>query len=323
MTKSYRNACSWTLALLVYCLVAPADAQSDSRVDGLWQGPAVMIPGQMEFTVILDVGLKDGRWVGTLDMPQFGLEYLPMLNLTVEGDRIRFDCDRVVNQPDPNNHLYFEATASEDGKALSGRIWGRADGQDVEIPFSTTRLADAFSPREKAAAPTASLTTLSAQDQELREAFNRDQGTVRVVTLLSPTCGGCLAAADLIRQHVLEKVDSPELRFYVVWGPMLGDETVDAARKATATLPDPRALHFWTSEEGVAQRFAEVIGLSGSERAWDTFQVFAQGRTWSDHIPAPDRYMHLHKPLPQELTFDGPKLADWVRELLAGSPSAK
>ena len=41
--------------------------------------------------------------------------------------------------------------------------------------------------------------TVGAQARTLREAFNADAGTVRIVALVSPTCGACLRGATDIR----------------------------------------------------------------------------------------------------------------------------
>lgn len=131
-----------------------------------------------------------------------------------------------------------------------------------------------------------------------------------------------------MHRHVLQKVDDPDLAMLVVWGPMLDKETEDDARTATATVPDPRASHFWTGSDRVAELFQETLGFEDpEEQGWDTFTVYRPGVEWHEGPPPePDAYMHEGKDLPEERRLDAVVLAEEVRELLesagGGSGSA-
>lgn len=133
----------------------------------------------------------------------------------------------------------------------------------------------------------------------------------------------------MVHRHVLKKVEDPNLRMLVVWGPMLDKETEADARTATASVHDPRATHFWTDSDRVAELFQQVLGFEDpEEQGWDTFAVYRPGVEWQEGPPpAPDSYMHVDKPLPEERELDAVALAAEVRALLgkaeAGSAGAE
>src|SRR6266540_2443018 len=80
---------------------------------------------------------------------------------------------------------------------------------------------------------------IGAQARTLRDAFNADIGTVRVLALVSPTCGACLRGAADLQHHVFAPVSDARLRGYLVWVPKLDGHEADVDQ-ATHTVPDPR-----------------------------------------------------------------------------------
>lgn len=122
----------------------------------------------------------------------------------------------------------------------------------------------------------------------------------------------------MVQRHVLDRIDDPRLRVYVVWGPMLERETEAEARGATVYLPDGRATHFWTPLQTLAEMLTPAAGLPPGERAWDTFQLFAPGVTWEETPPVPSYLMHVGKPLPAALRLNGEELRRQTERLLAG-----
>jgi hypothetical protein len=120
----------------------------------------------------------------------------------------------------------------------------------------------------------------------------------------------------VVQRYVLDRIEDPKLRVYVVWGPMLGGETEEDAREATALLSDPRAAHYWTGEHALADALRVPAGLQ-EERAWDTFLLFAPGTRWGDAPPSPSSVMHVGKRLPPEQRLNGEKLAAEVNRLRA------
>ena len=119
-----------------------------------------------------------------------------------------------------------------------------------------------------------------------------------------------------MQKYVLETIPDDNLRVYVVWGPMLGEEEEKDAKEATAHLPDPRVTHFWTPTHVLAEGMDGPLGIEGS-RAWDTFQLFGPDARWGETPPVPAFMMQVNKPLPPETRLNGEKLAQKVREILA------
>lgn len=77
-------------------------------------------------------------------------------------------------------------------------------------------------PKNRAANPQAALTELTDLAQ-LRDLFNRDEGLVRVVTLLSPSCPGCRRGyQDMIQ--ILKNIPDDRLRFYNVFFNVLSSD---------------------------------------------------------------------------------------------------
>jgi hypothetical protein len=125
-------------------------------------------------------------------------------------------------------------------------------------------------------------------------------------------------SARVVQRHVLDRIDDPRLRVYVVWGPMLEKETESEAREATVFVPDGRSTHFWTPLHALAEAMAAPAGLPAGERAWDTFQLFAPGASWGETPPAPAFVMHVGKPLAAELRLNGEVLRRATEKLLDG-----
>jgi hypothetical protein len=120
----------------------------------------------------------------------------------------------------------------------------------------------------------------------------------------------------VVQKYVLKQIPDNRLAVYVVWGPMLGEETAADAKEATRHLPDSRVANFWTPNHVLATALEQPLGLHDS-KAWDTYLLFAPGTRWGETPPVPDYYMHVNKPLPPERRLNGEKLAEQVRKLLA------
>lgn len=121
-------------------------------------------------------------------------------------------------------------------------------------------------------------------------------------------------SARVVQRYVLDEIDGESLRVFVVWGPMLGDESEEDARGATAFLPDPRARHYWTGVHALAEELAVPLGLEG-ERAWDTYLVYPPGAEWGEAPPRPAYFMHVGKSLDPALRLNGATLRAAIERL--------
>lgn len=126
-----------------------------------------------------------------------------------------------------------------------------------------------------------------------------------------------------MQEKVLEQVKSENLAAYVVWEPIMRTDGEIPARRATALIPDHRALHFWTDATSVGKAFQCPLGLDG-EPAWDVYLLYPPGVEWkSNDAPSPIFFMHqLGGRLPEELRLDGGVLAERTRGVLRHRKSA-
>src|ERR1700677_1631224 len=81
--------------------------------------------------------------------------------------------------------------------------------------------------------------------EDLRKQFNADRDNVRVVALLSPTCGMCRIGHRVV-QVAFKKVDSHKLKGYVVWLPLLrSDSGASCNAEEEVAHPDDRISLWW------------------------------------------------------------------------------
>jgi hypothetical protein len=288
----------------------PALAETIPHLDGLWQGSIDHMPAQIEWDVLVEIAPSaEGRLVGTMDLPAQRMKLHLLENIKLDGTQVSFEFERFPGQQVPENRFRFEGQLSSDNQKITGFFLGKAEGYDLHSPFSLKRLGNAGAERPPELKPP-SLTVLSDSGDELRSAFNRDKDKLRVVVLLSPTCGSCLNSAHIVEKYLLDAVHDDSLRVYAVWGTALGDEKEENAREATAFLTDPRVTHYWTSSQQVAALFGRALKVQDSLHGWDTFQLFPPGLTWGDTLPAPARFWRINRPMPDELALDGRQLQE-------------
>jgi hypothetical protein len=162
--------------------VAPAAAAARSPAEGLWEGLLVYKPGELEVEIAVEIAARpDGGLVGTIDVPNQHIKFHPLENVSAEGSRVSFMFTR-VSEERGTVVSPFTATVSADGSTMSGEF---LEGGKNRVPFTLVRTGDAGSDRREL--PLGTLHLLSAGGEELKAAFNRDQGKVRLVMLLSPT----------------------------------------------------------------------------------------------------------------------------------------
>jgi hypothetical protein len=127
--------------------------------------------------------------------------------------------------------------------------------------------------------------------EALREAFNRDSDSVRVISLLSPTCGDCQAGHRVMRS-VFKKEKAKSLRGYMVWLPMVEGDSSEAATAQASRLSDKRVvLQGWDGERAIGELFRSTLNLTRT--AWDVYLIYAPGVKWEGkEPPAPSSWMH-------------------------------
>jgi len=126
--------------------------------------------------------------------------------------------------------------------------------------------------------------------QKLREEFNRASDRVRVVALLSPTCGICQKGQRVVQSVFSKYPHDARLRGFVVWLPMLPSDSKEAAGAQAASFIDDRLVQQWDGERASGKLLAKTLHLKSD--AWDVYP----GVKWSgDEPPTPTFWMHqLH-----------------------------
>jgi hypothetical protein len=166
--------------------------------------------------------------------------------------------------------------------------------------------------------PRSEHTSLDANGEPLRSAFNQDAGKVRAILIGSPTWGGCLRGFLEVEKGFLEKNPNPRIAVYAVWSTQLGAEEKDVA-EATTVIPDRRVRHYWDGELLLGRHYQPILG-SGAP-AWDVYLLFDRDAVWdAAGPPKPDYWEHQLRSLPEEKLLDAKRFAAKAQELLSQTP---
>lgn len=179
-----------------------------------------------------------------------------------------------------------------------------------------------------AGASTSTYMILDDQGSRLRDDFNRSKGTVRLLFVVDPTCGGCLRGMDDVNRDLLAITDDPRLRIFVVHVPVIGATEKDVS-PATKLLRNPHVHHYWNASGAFGRELAEAVGLKRGDElvyAWDVWLIYGPEATWEGvSPPRPRRLMHQLRALQGSKDFprlDSEVFAREVNELLAMPPAA-
>jgi hypothetical protein len=288
----------WALAL-----VARNGAAEAPPLDGHWEGVVVVRPGEFEVDMKLDfVRAADGTLTGHLSYPNQGTKEYALDSVQAEGGTVLF------TSTDEQGTVSVFQGRSIDGSTLRGDLTegGR------KAPFELHRA-------EAAARRAPALATVGQDGGALKDQFNKDQGRVRVLMILSPTCGTCRMGARLVERHLQEALKDPGLSVTIVWEAIGPHDTLETAAQSAALLADERIHHFWAPGRFASTAFQAPLGVQKTT-AWDVFLVFDKGKRWTDAPPAVDRFMHnlkTHEELPKDRLLNAETLAGEVRSLLA------
>ena len=124
----------------------------------------------------------------------------------------------------------------------------------------------------------------------VRTAFNADAGKVRVVMVVSPTCGACLEGASEVSEQVAGINQGKTVPLYVLWVPRRGGQEKDVSN-ATRVIVDASAHEFWDGNNLLGVQYRQVLGWRGN--AWDVYMVYGPKAQWNGDLPpVPDFFMH-------------------------------
>lgn len=124
----------------------------------------------------------------------------------------------------------------------------------------------------------------------VRTAFNADAGKVRVVMVVSPTCGECLKGASDVSEQIAGIDQGKTVPLYVMWVPRSGGREKDVA-SASRVIADSAAREYWDGNDLLGVQYKQVLGWRGN--AWDVYMVYGPKTQWSGDLPpTPDFFMH-------------------------------
>jgi hypothetical protein len=137
---------------------------------------------------------------------------------------------------------------------------------------------------------------LNADDQPLRDDFNRNKSAVRLMFLVDPRCPGCLRGLADMGDDLLSKLpQNASVEVYVVYEPVIGG-TVKDIPAAAALLKTQIAHHYWNPTGALGNQMSHVLGYWNGRRwvyAWDTWLIYPPDAVWSGQDPPrPSFLMH-------------------------------
>ena len=119
----------------------------------------------------------------------------------------------------------------------------------------------------------------------------------------------------MVREKVLEQVDSEDLTVLAVWMPVLGSDNAASGKQAESLLPDDRVTHYWDGDNSLGKLYGRLLTLPrGRQLAWDIYFVYAPGVRWEEEPPLPTQWMHQLSR--DERQLDGDTLRGTILELL-------
>ncbi len=166
---------------------------------------------------------------------------------------------------------------------------------------------------------TGDFVVLDGNLSDFKSDFNADNGKLRLVMYVSPTCGGCLLGAKETQKSVLATIDSPELAAYVIWAPKNGGRESHVDRVLNL-VTDTRASQYWDGEGSAVAAYDAMFGIEGRPCA-GVFMLYPADAVWEDQSPPmPDYFVDAHA---REFSrtagqqYDGEQLAERTRDMLS------
>ncbi|MEM9800140.1 MAG: hypothetical protein AAGA20_07435 [Planctomycetota bacterium] len=120
------------------------------------------------------------------------------------------------------------------------------------------------------------LASLETSLDPLREAFDQHCDVPRMVVLMPHV--GCERGAEILRSEVLDAHADRDLRLFVIWQDLVPNPDVNAARRASRSLDDPRVITFHDCS-GLAGR-AFACGNLPVAQAREVFLFYPAGMRW-------------------------------------------
>lgn len=90
-------------------------------------------------------------------------------------------------------------------------------------------------------------------------------------------------------QEILDKYPAGRIKVYVLWAPLLRNDSRSAAQAAARYISDSRAEHFWDLWSWGTSFYSKQLDCPKLE-AWDLFAVYKPYLVWNETLPEPTEW---------------------------------
>jgi len=149
----------------------------------------------------------------------------------------------------------------------------------------------------------------------LQRDFNLNKNKVRIFSLLSPACNGCVKGHEIVKK-ILKSIESEKIFSQIVWLPIVKNDSYSMALTRANSLSDKRVRNYWSGDRYAGNIFTKTLNLDRT--AWDVYLVYEAGVVWEDEKipPAPTYWMHQLWGQPKENFLNPEMLRRKVNSLL-------
>ena len=116
--------------------------------------------------------------------------------------------------------------------------------------------------------------------QPLRQDFESYFGQIRIVAVVSPSCGDCLDNCESVYTTVLPWAEENDAEIFVIWGSVMPSDTEIGCADRIQPLRSPRIHHYWDNSGRATRAFGRMLGLPSNGDAYDIFLAYGQTATW-------------------------------------------
>jgi len=122
------------------------------------------------------------------------------------------------------------------------------------------------------------------------DCFNAAADQRRVLAVVSPTCGACVAGAVAVKRGVVQEFSDRDVLTVIVWIDMLPSDNQKTAEAASVIFDKGHVVQFHDPNQRVGKALARGIVSNGP--AWDTYLTYSPGSRWEDRPPEPFDWSH-------------------------------
>jgi hypothetical protein len=116
--------------------------------------------------------------------------------------------------------------------------------------------------------------------QPLRMDFESAAGKVRLVAIVSPTCGDCLDAADVIDTRIVPRVSADDLAVFLVWVSVNPPDVGPRVATMAEQYSDAQFTNYFDNTGRLARAIGRGLGLEPGRSAWDVYFIYGREATW-------------------------------------------